>query len=92
MPRNGSTTERGYGARHQAIRAHWAPIVATGRVICWRCGERIKPGAPWDLGHSDDRRTYKGAEHAKCNRGASRRSPQRITPAISPEPQPTSSW
>jgi hypothetical protein len=69
----GSTTRRGYGARHQRLRAWWAPRVAAGKVVCWRCGEHIVPGEPWDLGHDDgDRTRYKGPEHAACNRGGAR--------------------
>jgi len=67
---SGRTTRRGYGAGHQALRRAWAPIVATGRVDCWRCGLRIRPGKPWDLGHDDrDRNVYRGPEHRECNRG-----------------------
>lgn len=89
----GTSTQRGYGARHQALRAHWAPQVAAGRVTCWRCSQPIGPREEWDLGHDDnDRRRYRGPEHQACNRGASRRSPERITPAIDPDPRPTSSW
>jgi len=31
---------------------------------CWRCGELIRPGQPWHLGHDDyDRTKYRGPEH-----------------------------
>lgn len=66
----GSTAARGYGPAHQELRKRWAPAVALGEVICARCGIYILPGTPWDLGHSEDRTTYNGPEHAKCNRGA----------------------
>jgi hypothetical protein len=94
MTHKGNTTQRGYGAYHQRLRAHWAPLVAAGRVDCWRCGQRIPPGAQWHLGHDDhDRRRYRGPEHAACNSGASRRrAVDQLTPAIDPEPRPTSSW
>lgn len=62
----GDTTRRGYGTTHQRTRAHWKPIVATGTVACWRCGELIAKGAPWQLGHDDARRT-RGPEHQLCN-------------------------
>lgn len=68
------TTARGYGAEHQRLRAKWAPLVAAGQVNCWRCGQHIPPGAPWDLGHDDDDRTiWHGPEHRACNRGANAR-------------------
>lgn len=63
-----TTTERGYGADHQALRRWWAPRVATGRIRCWRCGQLIPARAEWHLGHDDhDRRITRGPEHALCN-------------------------
>ena len=71
--RRGSTTARGYGGAHRALRKRLAPLVASGQMRCARCGGVIHPGEPWDLGHADGSRTrYHGAEHAACNRGASR--------------------
>lgn len=73
-----TTTERGYGADHQKLRQRWAPIVASGRVNCHRCGHPISPGTPWDLGHHDtDRTRYRGPEHRRCNRGAAARKGNR---------------
>jgi hypothetical protein len=70
----GNTTASGYGKPHQQLRARWAKRVATGTVRCWRCGHLIAPGTRWDLGHDDeDRRVYRGPEHAGCNRGAANR-------------------
>jgi hypothetical protein len=70
-----TTTARGYGTRHQKLRAMWAPLVARGEVKCARCGRLIAPGTAWDLGHSDDRLAYRGPEHAnKCNRAAGGRT------------------
>lgn len=68
--RRGTTAARGYGAEHQRMRASWAPLVSAGQVTCWRCGEPIEPGTPWDLGHDDqDRGITRGPEHAyRCNR------------------------
>lgn len=60
-----------YGHRHRQVRRFWAPVVAGGGVDCARCGERIAPGTPWDLGHDDTgERLYSGPEHRACNRRA----------------------
>lgn len=67
----GTRTERGYGREHEALRARWAPLVATGLVTCHRpgCPYLIPAGDPWDLGHDDhDRSRYHGPEHRACNR------------------------
>ena len=53
--RRGSTTARGYGSAHRALRRRLAPLVASGQMRCARCGEVILPGTPWDLGHADGR-------------------------------------
>ena len=72
--RRRSMREQGYGLGHRARRRMLAPFVASGLVVCARCGEPIEPGTPWDLGHNDyDRRVYNGPEHAACNRGAPNR-------------------
>jgi len=70
----GTRHERGYDAQHDAERARWAPLVATGNVKCWRCRLHIAPDAPWDLGHDDrDRTVYRGPEHEACNRATAGR-------------------
>ena len=67
-----------YGYQHQRERTAWAPIVATGTIRCTGpqgCDQPIRPGQPWDLGHTLDhaqggdhhRRT---PQHAHCNRRA----------------------
>ncbi|ATO17825.1 hypothetical protein CO540_13250 [Micromonospora sp. WMMA2032] len=70
MPRR-STAARGYGRKHEDLRKQWKPKVDAGQVDCWRCGDPIQPGRPWDLGHDDDDRSqYRGPEHRTCNRRA----------------------
>jgi hypothetical protein len=63
----GSTTARGYGARHQAERKRWAPLVQAGLVVCVRCGLLIEPGSRWALDHDDDKVHYLGPAHFGCN-------------------------
>lgn len=76
MPRPGTPAERGYDHAHRRLRAALAPVVATGTVVCWRCGLLIAGDAPWDLGHDDEdpTRKTKGPEHrGPCNRAAGAR-------------------
>ena len=67
-----STTKRGYGAHHQALREKWRPVVEAGLVRCARCGKVIPSGAKWELGHVDGsgKKLYSGPEHFRCNRSA----------------------
>lgn len=90
--RYASTTAQGYGAQHQALRRVWSAKVATGQVSCARCGELIKAGTPWDLGHRDgtDKREYQGAEHRSCNRSAG--AQLRNAKAVDPAPTPVTRW
>lgn len=78
----GTTTERGYGAAHQAERERHRPTVDAGRAYCaeLRClvaedtGSRwIAPGAPWDLAHDRPTGTYLGPAHRRCNRAEAAR-------------------
>src|SRR5512132_1426549 len=65
-----TTTQRGYGANHQALRKAWARKVAAGSIGCARCGLKILPGEPWDLGHVDgDRSRYTRPEHRAVEPG-----------------------
>lgn len=69
--KRGTSTKRGYGYTHQALRRAWARKVQTGHTRCARCGQPIHPNEPWDLGHNDhDRQQYSGPEHQRCNRSA----------------------
>lgn len=68
-----NTAARGYGAQYRALRKWWSQLVLAGGVEC--CAERclmpqraIRPGEPWDLGHSADRTVITGPEHRRCNR------------------------
>jgi hypothetical protein len=65
-----TTTERGYGSQHQIERAKWQRIVDRTGWPCARCETRIQPGDDWHLDHSDDRTTYLGPSHARCNDSA----------------------
>lgn len=77
----GRTTARGYGIKHQRLREKWKLKVDRGGVTCWRCGELITAGEPWDLGHDDrDRAVTRGPEHAACNRATASHQPARERP------------
>ena len=74
--RKPSTAARGYGSTHRGVRKRWAPLVASGQVVCARCGFLISPGELWDLGHDDEHRVEvnggplgRHPEHRRCNRG-----------------------
>lgn len=68
----GNTTARGYGSGHQQLRAQVAKRVAQGQgicqaPICLHPTRRIRPGEPWQLGHTEDRTAYIGELHPLCN-------------------------
>jgi hypothetical protein len=73
----GTTKQRGYGAKHKAYRRRWAAEVAAGEVCCARCGHFIVPGEPWDLDHTPDRTGYLGPSHARCNRATAKHAARR---------------
>ena len=87
-----------YGFLHQELRKQLAPRVAAGVVTCWRCGELIAPGEPFDLGHVDgDPSRYAGPEHRHCSRasGADLTNGRRLPPDGPPdEPieDPSGGW
>jgi len=71
---------RGYGAEHRLLRKRLQALVATGEVVCARCGLPIHPDEPWDLGHDDfDRTIYSGPEHRACNRATAARRRRRTS-------------
>ena len=81
MSRPGSTTARGYGAQHQALRKQLlAELRANPGQPCWRCGQPMYPDQALDLGHDDhDRTQYRGLEHrGPCNRAAGARKGNRM--------------
>jgi hypothetical protein len=79
VPKAGNTTERGYGNAHQKERRRLTPTVERGEAYCAQptCvmpSRWIQPGTRWALGHSDDRTTWIGPVHHRCNQldGASK--------------------
>lgn len=67
--RRGGSTARGYGTQHQKLRKLWQDRLLTGPVTCSRCREPIRANDAWDLDHTDNRTSYLGPSHARCNRG-----------------------
>lgn len=70
-----TTTERGYGAEHQAERRRWQDLIDAGPVPCSRrespnCTDTITTDDEWDLDHTDDRAGYRGPSCVPCNRSA----------------------
>jgi hypothetical protein len=79
-----TTTERGYGAKHQQLREAWEPKVRAGLVnchaaLCVELARAIEPDAEWDLGHTPDRTAYTGPEHRRCNRAEGGRRGAAVT-------------
>jgi len=74
----GATSQKVLRTQHwKRLRADWALRIAAGDLVCYRCGQLIAPGQPWDLGHVIDRarggsETNGGVapEHRSCNRSA----------------------
>lgn len=78
----GTATQRGYGTKHTNERAKWARIIARTSVPCARCHSPIPAGSPsaaWQLGHTDDRRTWTGPEHTLCNLSAAGKASHQTT-------------
>lgn len=65
----GNSNQRGYGSAHQAERTQWVKRIAIlGQIQCATCPTQIKPGQPFDLGHTNDRQRYIGPQCLPCNR------------------------
>lgn len=61
----GTSTDRGYGSRHQRLRADLAPK-AIGKT-CHLCGKPMLADQPLALDHTEDRTGYRGMVHLSCN-------------------------
>lgn len=68
-----TTSQRDYGAQHQAERRAWQRRIDSGEVItCRRCKKPIEPGQPWDLGHPAPKRPeHRGHNRATMGRDRS---------------------
>ena len=71
VPHALTTTQRGYGSKHQALRKQLLPK-AYG-TPCPHCGEPMLEGQKLDLDHTEDRAGYRGFSHSSCNRAAGTR-------------------
>jgi hypothetical protein len=94
VPSKGTTNQRGYDARHKALRKQYLPLVRSGKAKCWRCNQPIEPDAKWDLGHigvaeGGDKTQYAGPEHIgkECPAGGNRATKGRGKPT--PDTPPT---
>lgn len=66
--RRGSRQARGYDTTHDRLRAALVARMNAGETICCiDCGVKLAPGT-LDLGHTDDRSAYRGAQCSSCNR------------------------
>jgi hypothetical protein len=74
-----TTTQRGYGAKHQKDRRRWAIRIAHEPVFCARCHLLIHPDDNWVDDHDDDDRTvYLGPSHVDCNAKAGTAKRERL--------------
>ena len=77
------SSARGYGTEHRKLRAALIAAWVPGDP-CARCGQPMwGPPSRIHLGHSDDRTTWTGLEHASCNTsdGATRGNKKRAAAA-----------
>jgi hypothetical protein len=87
-----------YGKEHRALRRQWARKIEQGGVqcqatFCLMLSREIRPGTPWDLGHTPDRTAWTGPEHARCNRsegGRRKRVPVTVAPGSPTAPRAAS--
>lgn len=88
MARSGSTSERGYGYGHQALRRALLPYAYGEQCPHYDtdplCTGLMLPGQALDLDHTDDRTGYRGMAHAGCNRraGAHKRHQKQQPPPV----------
>lgn len=81
---------KAYDAGHREERANWQALIDAGHPVnCRRCGKRIHPGQPMDLGHITDlalggNPKDRRPEHASCNRSAGA--------ALATQPAPSRPW
>jgi hypothetical protein len=84
MTGQGRTFRNGYTGKHRVLRNKIKQAMDLGQVFaCWRCGEPIQPGQPWELGHDDvDRSIWRGPEHRgrECPAGGNRATAGRRQP------------
>jgi hypothetical protein len=73
--RKASTSARGYGSGHRAMRRRWRRLLRRGALFV-RAAAKNSPGSDWDLGHDDPHRVAvnvgavgRHPEHRQCNRG-----------------------
>lgn len=85
-----STTARGYGAKHQKLRAQLLPS-AYG-TPCARCGRPMLQGQALHLDHTDTRTGYLGFSHAACNRRAGARKGAKVANARAKQGSTYSRW
>lgn len=68
-----TTTQRGYGHKHQKARRAYVEAFRSGDP-CARCGDPMVGDASlFDLDHTDDRTGYLGLSHRECNRSVQRK-------------------
>ena len=81
---------------YKQLRADWNILMANGNVECRRCGQPIKRGTPWHLGHPNDAtpggpttNTNLWPEHATCNTSAGATAGNKLRLN---QPQPSRNW